>query len=186
MVRCLIRNGRGLALALMLAYGSPLFAERASVPSLQPPALAASEAALPVPLAPNLPFRPVPFVFRFSVQWEVMRSGFNALNVALESEAFQETWELEQDRLDVIYLSSPRARIPVAGIQSQGASQAPFDTLILSETALAALLGIQHKVLQESEKWILLELPIRESLPQTFVLTASPRYFISVTLNLSF
>lgn len=161
--------------APLLATEPPLRAEG------QPEILQA--ATLPGPLALSLQN---PFSFRFAVNWELMRSGFNTLNVALEAEAFQETWTLEQDKFDQAYLSSPRARVPVIGIQTQGQGPAPFDTLVLSEAALAQLLGLQNQALIESEKWIFVELPVRDALPQTFVLTASPRYFISVTLNLSF
>ncbi len=174
--------GFGLILHALLLSSSPAFS--------QSPVKAhrkVGEFAGPLsPVPPQHNKLPAPYVFRFGVNWEVLRSGFNTLNVALESEAFSETWLIEQDSHELIYLSSPRARIPVVGIQANGPNYAPFDTVILPESALAQLLGIQHPVLEGTEKWIFLELPIRDSEPQHFILTASPRYFISVTISLIF
>ncbi len=129
---------------------------------------------------PNLPILQT----HFTMGWEVLRSGFNTLDVALEAETYLESWTIETTRTEV-YLVSPRARVRVLGIHTQGAYSAPFDTLLISETQLSTLLGINYKSPDNNDKLLFVELPLQDPVSQHFALTASPEYFISVSLTIN-
>lgn len=126
-----------------------------------------------------------PFQLRFPITWEVLRSGFNTLDVALEAETYAEHWTLESTGSDT-FLTSPRARVRVIGLQTLESTSAPFDTLLVKEADLAQLLGIQQRTSEDKERYLFIDLPIIETRSQQIVLTASPEYFISVSLLLNF
>ena len=78
-------------------------------------AIQGNAAPLASPLEPNVA-RPGYRFFRFPVTWELMRSGFNALDVALEAENYTEFWAILYLNNDEIDLLTPRGRARVIGL----------------------------------------------------------------------
>jgi hypothetical protein len=125
--------------------------------------------------------------FRFPVTWELMRSGFNALDVALEAESYAEYWGLLYLSPDELELLTPRGRAPVVGIASDPKTPAGYpDTLIINEGDLARLLGLEPDPAGSVEQVIFIALPMQDSNEQSFTLKASSKYFVNVQLAMSF
>ncbi|MFY7928874.1 MAG: hypothetical protein ACOVS5_08370 [Oligoflexus sp.] len=124
--------------------------------------------------------------FRFPVTWEIMRSGFNTLDVAMEAETYVESWAIHRVSAQEVYLLTPRARTRVVPLLIDESNEVDFDTLALTEVQFAQLLGLAPVPVEAAERKILIQLPIAETVEQNLILTASPKYFISVHLNLSF
>jgi hypothetical protein len=150
--------------------------------------LCASSAAPMPKIQPDEPasLRQGHIFFRFPVTWEIMRSGFNTLDVALEAETYVETWAIHRINAEEVFLQTPRARVRVIPLLIDSENSVAFDTLALTEVQFAQLLGITPVPLEAAERKILVQLPIAEAVEQNLILTASPKYFISVHLNLSF
>lgn len=145
--------------------------------------LAAS--SLPTPKEPIVT-RSGAIWFRFPVAWELLRSGFNALDVALEAENYAEYWALLYLGPDEIELFTPRGHTRVIGIQSQSQNNSGYpDLLILNEGEFSRLLGLTPDP-TGLEKTIFIELPMRDSNEQNFTLNASPKYFVSIQLTINF
>lgn len=143
-------------------------------------------AGLPQPEEPNVSRNASRF-FRFPVTWELMRSGFNALDVALEAENYSEYWALLYLNPDEIELLTPRGRARVVGIRSNAMTPDGYpDLLIVSETDFGRLLGLEPDPTADLDKFIAIELPTLDSNEQNFSLKASPKYFVSVQLTMSF
>lgn len=150
------------------------------------PAASLHAAALASPEAPNIA-RPGHRFFRFPVTWELMRSGFNALDVALEAESYAEYWAILYISPEEIDLLTPRGRARVVGIASQPTTPAGYpDTLIVNEGDLARLLGLEPDPSASVEQAVFLALPVQDNNEQTFTLKASSRYFVNVQLAMSF
>jgi len=142
-------------------------------------------AALASPEEPNIT-RPGHRFFRFPVTWELMRSGFNALDVALEAENYAEYWAILYSSPDEIDLLTPRGRARVFGIASLPQTAAGYpDLLVVNEGDFARLLGLEPDP-SSAEQVIFIELPTQDSNEQSFMLKASPKYFVSVQLTMSF
>jgi hypothetical protein len=160
---------RVLSLLLLLPLAAPLQA-----------------AVLASPETPNVT-RPGHRFFRFPVTWELMRSGFNALDVALEAESYAEYWALLYTSPDEIDLLTPRGRARVIGISSDPSTTAGYpDTLIVNEGDLARLLGLDPDPSASIEQVIFLSLPMQDSNEQSFTLKSSSKYFVNVQLAMSF
>ena len=124
---------------------------------------------------------------RFPVTWEMQRSGFNTLDVALESESYAEYWAILYLSPDEIELMTPRGRTSVVGIRSQTETPANYpDILVVSEAEFSRLLGLEVIPLGSSEKLIMLELPLRENIEQSLALKGNLKYFVSIQLSMSF
>lgn len=153
---------------------------------LLPLAGAVNAASLASPEEPNVA-RPGHRYFRFPVTWELMRSGFNALDVALEAENYAEYWAILYVSADEIELMTPRGRARVIGIASDPKTPAAYpDTLIVNEGDFARLLGLEPDPSGPVEKVVFIELPMQDSNEQSFTLKASPKYFVTVRLAMSF
>jgi hypothetical protein len=125
--------------------------------------------------------------FRFPVTWELMRSGFNALDVALEAENYAEYWAILYLSPDEIELLTPRGRARVVGLASDPKTPAGYpDTLIVNEGDLARLLGLEPDPADSVEQVIFVSLPMQDSSEQSFTLKASSKYFVNVQLAMSF
>lgn len=150
------------------------------------PAAILHATTLPSPEAPTIA-RPGSRFFRFPVSWELMRSGFNALDVALEAENYTEYWAILYINPDEIDLMTPRGRARVIGIASDPETPAGYpDILIVNEADFGRLLGLEPDPTGSVEKVVLIELPIHDSNEQSFTLKASPKYFVTVQLTMSF
>ncbi|HYX35515.1 MAG TPA: hypothetical protein VE954_20660 [Oligoflexus sp.] len=153
---------------------------------LLPWAEALHAAALASPDEPNF-IRPGHRFFRFPVTWELMRSGFNALDVALEAESYAEYWAILYMNPDEIDLLTPRGRARVVGIASDPQTPAGYpDMLIVNEGDLARLLGLEPDPAQSVEQVVFIKLPVHDNNEQTLALKASAKYFVSVQLTMSF
>lgn len=154
--------------------------------SLVPLAAPLQAALLASPDVPNIN-RPGHRFFRFPVTWELMRSGFNALDVALEAESYAEYWAILYLSPDEIDLLTPRGRARVVGIASSPETAAGYpDTLLVNENDLARLLGLETDPSDSVEQLVFISLPMQESSEQSFTLKASSKYFVNVQLALSF
>jgi hypothetical protein len=143
-------------------------------------------AALASPEEPPIT-RPGHRIFRFPVTWELMRSGFNALDVALEAENYAEYWALVYLSPDEIDLLTPRGRARVIGIAADSHTPRGYpDMLIVNEGDLARLLGLEPDPSSSVEQVVFLELPTNDANEQNFTLKASAKYFVSVQLTMSF
>lgn len=143
-------------------------------------------AVLASPEEPNIT-RPGHRFFRFPVTWELMRSGFNALDVALEAESYAEYWAILYISPDEIDLLTPRGRARVVGLASSPDTPAGYpDTLVVNESDLARLLGLEADPSAPVEQVVFIALPIQESSEQSFTLKASSKYFVNVQLAMSF
>jgi hypothetical protein len=130
--------------------------------------------------------RPGHRFFRFPVNWELMRSGFNSLDVALEAENYAEYWAILYSSPDEIDLLTPKGRARVFGIASDPQTAAGYpDLLVVNEGDFARLLGLEPDP-SLGEQVIFIELPMQESNEQSIMLKASPKYFVSVQLTMSF
>ncbi len=118
------------------------------------------------------------------VTWELLRSGFNTLDAALEAETFAEIWSIYQVSAYETYLITPRgrARLVTLTLHPDSAPQS-YDTLALYESEFARVLGIDHNPLHSLDTMVLITLPEPDAEPQTIVLTASPQYFVSVSIS---
>jgi hypothetical protein len=154
--------------------------------SLVPLAAPLQAALLASPDVPNIN-RPGHRFFRFPVTWELMRSGFNALDVALEAESYAEYWAILYLSPDEIDLLTPRGRARVVGIASSPETAAGYpDTLLVNENDLARLLGLETDPSDSVEQLVFISLPMQESSEQSLTLKASSKYFVNVQLALSF
>lgn len=143
-------------------------------------------APLPSPTEPVVTRRGYTYV-RFPVSWELMRSGFNALDVALETESYAEYWALLTLSDNEIELLTPRGRTRVIGIQSEPSEDAVYpDILVVNEAEFARLLGLEPDPLGSLDKWLFIDLPARDIGEQNFTLKASPKYFVSVQLTINY
>jgi hypothetical protein len=156
-------------LALLLALAPPLQA-----------------AALAKPEEPSST-RPGYRYFRFPVTWELMRSGFNALDVALESENYAEYWAILYISPDEIDLLTPRGRVRVVGVSSGPSTPSGYpDVLVVNAGDFARLLGLEPDPSASAEQAIFLSLPMQDHSEQNFTLKASSKYFVNVQLTMSF
>lgn len=125
--------------------------------------------------------------FRFPVTWELMRSGFNELDVALEAESYAEYWAILYISPDEIDLLTPRGRARVVGIASDSKTSAGYpDTLVVNEGDFARLLGLEPDPSASVEQAVFISLPMQDSTEQSFTLKASSKYFVNVQLAMSF
>ena len=127
-------------------------------------------------------------IFPFTVNWEILRSGFNnTLDVALEADTYGEEWTLEIDQDGGTTLRTPRGRTPIIGVKSSDDPEdfAPFDLLVIDEHELGRLLGITQdsQVPEEGSRKIFLEFRSDGLDEQTFTFMANPKYFVSVSLK---
>lgn len=162
------------------------FARLLTLLLLVPLAAPLQAAVLASPEEPNIT-RPGHRFFRFPVTWELMRSGFNALDVALEAESYAEYWAILYLSPDEIDLLTPRGRARVVGIASSPETPAGYpDTLVVNESDLARLLGLETDPSDSMEQLVFISLPMQESSEQSFTLKASSKYFVNVQLAMSF
>ncbi len=153
---------------------------------LLPLAATLQAAALASPEEPNIT-RPGHRFFRFPVTWELMRSGFNALDVALEAESYAEYWAILYISPDEIDLMTPRGRTRVVGIASHAQTPSGYpDTLIVNEGDFARLLGLEPDPSASVDQAVFISLPMQDSSEQSFTLKASSKYFVNVQLAMSF
>jgi hypothetical protein len=134
--------------------------------SIEPPALRGGQSFLMLP-----------------VTWEVLRSGFNTLDAALEAETFSEVWGLHLASAYEAYLITPRGKARI--VTSRLLSETPeggWDTAILNEAEFARILGIDHSPWHPLDALVFMRLEQTENDSQMITLTASPQYFISVTI----
>ena len=125
------------------------------------------------------------YFIELPVSWEILRSGFNTLDAALEAETFVETLGFYYIDSYESYLITPRGRARVVTLAVQDPSTDTFDTLGLDESEFARILGIDHSPWHSSPSMVFIKTAAHESDSQTIVLTASPKYFISITLSLN-
>lgn len=146
------------------------------------------QAASPLPSPPSPSANRLGHVyFRFPVSWEMLRSGFNTLDVALESENYAEYWAILYLSPDEIELISPHGRTHVVGIHSELENTSGYpDTLVISEAEFGRLLGLETDPSNNLEKLIFLDLPISESKEQSIVLKANLKYFVSIQFTMNF
>lgn len=126
-------------------------------------------------------------IFLFPVSWEIMQSGLNSLDVALEAENFTEYWALAWHGDDSLSLINERARIRVIRVHSFGEEgESPFHYLVLNEAEFTRFLGLDSSLAGRDDKVIWMQLPDPEALEQSFVLKASSKYFVTVHLSIDF
>ncbi len=118
------------------------------------------------------------------VTWELLRSGFNTLDAALEAETFSETWGLYQVSPYEYYLLTTRGKTRFIPLRMQEETpEGSWDTLALNESEFARVLGIDHSPWHSLDAMIFLALHQIDAESQTIVLTASPQYFISISIS---
>jgi hypothetical protein len=78
------------------------------------------------------------------VSWQLTRARLASKGTSTLTESFQETWTLELRSGGVMFLSSPRGRVPVyQGDEPSSALGMPA-TVVLAETDLARLVGVKQ------------------------------------------
>jgi hypothetical protein len=141
---------------------------------------------LPSPIEP-VSTKPGSLYLKFPVSWELIRSGFNSQDVALEAENYFEYWAIYYINPLEIYLLTPRGKAQVIGMRAHADTPLNFpDFLAISELELSRLLGLESEPLGPIDQSILIELPIGEGKEQSINLKSNLNYFISVHLSMSF
>ena len=128
--------------------------------------------------------------FSMPVTWSVTRSDLNANDMSSQTETFRETWTLELDQGFEAYISSPRARIPVAPSWFGEGQRALPKMLIMTSQDLAGLLGVPPGELETSgpasgQDLIPLSIAgMRPNTTETFSLKLSKDQFCSVEIGI--
>lgn len=140
---------------------------------------------MPSPVTPSCARAGCIYV-RLPVNWGILRSGFNTLDVPLEAENSSEYWAILYKDPDDIELLTPHGRARVIGIKSGFDSNTQYpDILVLNEVEFSRILGLEFNPLIAAEQTIFIDLPIHDSTDQTLVLKTSSKFFISLHLSIS-
>lgn len=128
-------------------------------------------------------------IFPFAVNWEILRSGFNnTLDGALEADTYGEQWVLELGANERIILKTPRGSARVVGLKTNPDpnNHAPFDVLVIKESDLSRILGIDDDDTPLVARDVLMDFTSQATEDQRITFQANPKYFVSVNLRFLF